>query len=131
MNSQSREDTVSHSPSNRCPSSGEGRKKTTNASLYPYPGQKVIPWELDIFISIAPLITLRIWKGGIDLNCLIKSDFHIRMPKGNGVDLSTYKRKVLQIVNVASECELTNSNYTELSQLYEKYKGNVWRVRKQ
>ncbi|RWW13753.1 hypothetical protein GW17_00022516 [Ensete ventricosum] len=44
--------------------------------------------------------------------------------KGNGVDLSTYKRKVLQIVNVASECELTNSNYTELSQLYEKYKGN-------
>ncbi|THU69091.1 hypothetical protein C4D60_Mb08t10710 [Musa balbisiana] len=45
--------------------------------------------------------------------------------KGNGVDLSTYKGKVLQIVNVASQCELTNSNYMELSQLYEKYKGNA------
>ncbi|CAL9146154.1 unnamed protein product [Musa hybrid cultivar] len=45
--------------------------------------------------------------------------------KGNGVDLSTYKGKVLQIVNVASRCELTNSNYMELSQLYEKYKRNA------
>ncbi|XP_064975165.1 probable phospholipid hydroperoxide glutathione peroxidase 6, mitochondrial [Musa acuminata AAA Group] len=48
--------------------------------------------------------------------------------KGNGVDLSTYKGKVLQIVNVASRCELTNSNYMELSQLYEKYKRNDFEI---
>ncbi|XP_028071451.1 uncharacterized protein LOC114273834 isoform X2 [Camellia sinensis] len=42
--------------------------------------------------------------------------------KGNDVDLSIYKGKVLLIVNVASQCGLTNSNYKELSQLYEKYK---------
>ncbi|KAL0393532.1 UNVERIFIED_CONTAM: putative phospholipid hydroperoxide glutathione peroxidase [Sesamum latifolium] len=43
--------------------------------------------------------------------------------KGNDVNLSTYKGKVLLIVNVASQCGLTNSNYTELTQLYEKYKN--------
>ncbi|KAL7260585.1 hypothetical protein ACSBR1_006279 [Camellia fascicularis] len=39
--------------------------------------------------------------------------------KGNDVDLGIYKGKVLLIVNVASQCGLTNSNYKELSQLYE------------
>ncbi|KAL0312609.1 UNVERIFIED_CONTAM: putative phospholipid hydroperoxide glutathione peroxidase [Sesamum radiatum] len=43
--------------------------------------------------------------------------------KGNDVNLSAYKGKVLLIVNVASQCGLTNSNYTELTQLYEKYKN--------
>ncbi|KAK7318252.1 hypothetical protein RJT34_02951 [Clitoria ternatea] len=43
--------------------------------------------------------------------------------KGHQVDLSTYKGKVLLIVNVASKCGMTNSNYAELNQLYEKYKG--------
>ncbi|KAH0708664.1 hypothetical protein KY284_010091 [Solanum tuberosum] len=58
---------------------------------------------------------------------------------GNDVDLSIYKGNVLLIVNVASKWErnnlcpednhdfktlfgMTNSNYTELNQLYEKYK---------
>ncbi|KAL5550716.1 hypothetical protein UlMin_000892 [Ulmus minor] len=49
-------------------------------------------------------------------------DFAVKDDKGNDVDLSTYKGKVLIIVNVASKCGLTNSNYTELNQLYEKYK---------
>ncbi|CAN6586082.1 unnamed protein product [Malus baccata var. baccata] len=49
-------------------------------------------------------------------------DFTVKDAKGNDVDLSTYKGKVLMIVNVASQCGLTNSNYTELAQLYEKYK---------
>ncbi|PRQ22023.1 putative glutathione peroxidase [Rosa chinensis] len=40
----------------------------------------------------------------------------------NDVDHNVYKRKVLLIVKVASKCGLTNSNYTELNQLYEKYK---------
>ncbi|KAG8382240.1 hypothetical protein BUALT_Bualt05G0057300 [Buddleja alternifolia] len=49
-------------------------------------------------------------------------DFTVKDAKGNDVDLSTYKGKVLLIVNVASQCGLTNSNYTELAKLYEKYK---------
>ncbi|GLT90889.1 hypothetical protein SLE2022_088040 [Rubroshorea leprosula] len=49
-------------------------------------------------------------------------DFTVKDAKGNDVDLSTYKGKVLLIVNVASKCGLTDSNYTELNQLYEKYK---------
>nr|AZL41273.1 glutathione peroxidase [Datisca glomerata] len=50
-------------------------------------------------------------------------DFTVKDARGNNVDLSSYKGKVLLIVNVASQCGLTNSNYTELSQLYEKYKN--------
>ncbi|KAK4435317.1 putative phospholipid hydroperoxide glutathione peroxidase [Sesamum alatum] len=50
-------------------------------------------------------------------------DFTVKDAKGNDVNLSTYKGKVLLIVNVASQCGLTNSNYTELTQLYEKYKN--------
>ncbi|XP_020217503.1 probable glutathione peroxidase 8 [Cajanus cajan] len=49
-------------------------------------------------------------------------DFAVKNAKGDVVDLSTYKGKVLLIVNVASKCGLTNSNYAELNQLYEKYK---------
>ncbi|KAJ1411822.1 Thioredoxin-like superfamily [Sesbania bispinosa] len=49
-------------------------------------------------------------------------DFTVKDARGNDVNLGDYKGKVLLIVNVASQCGLTNSNYTELSQLYEKYK---------
>ncbi|KAK9927222.1 hypothetical protein M0R45_024415 [Rubus argutus] len=49
-------------------------------------------------------------------------DFTVKDARGKDVDLSVYKGKVLLIVNVASQCGLTNSNYTELAQLYEKYK---------
>ncbi|KAL8170646.1 hypothetical protein V2J09_022450 [Rumex salicifolius] len=49
-------------------------------------------------------------------------DFVVKDARGNDVDLSQYKGKVLLIVNVASQCGLTNSNYTQLSQLYPKYK---------
>nr|ACH63236.1 glutathione peroxidase [Rheum australe] len=49
-------------------------------------------------------------------------DFVVKDARGNDVDLSQYKGKVLLIVNVASQCGLTNSNYTELSELYTKYK---------
>ncbi|WZZ14498.1 hypothetical protein YC2023_107587 [Brassica napus] len=48
--------------------------------------------------------------------------------KGNEVDLSIYKGKVLLIVNVASQCGLTNSNYTELAQLYQKYKDHGFEI---
>ena len=49
-------------------------------------------------------------------------DFTVKDARGNDVDLSTYKGKVLLIVNVASQCGLASSNYTDMSKLYEKYK---------
>jgi glutathione peroxidase len=49
-------------------------------------------------------------------------DFTVKDIRGNDVDLSIYKGKVLLIVNVASQCGLTNSNYTELNGVYTKYK---------
>ncbi|XP_065858268.1 probable glutathione peroxidase 8 [Euphorbia lathyris] len=49
-------------------------------------------------------------------------EFTVKDDKGNDVNLSIFKGKVLLIVNVASKCGMTNSNYTELNQLYEKYK---------
>ncbi|XP_054808434.1 probable phospholipid hydroperoxide glutathione peroxidase [Prosopis cineraria] len=55
-------------------------------------------------------------------------DFTVKDAKGNDVNLGDYKGKVLLIVNVASQCGLTNSNYTELGQLYEKYKGKGFEI---
>ncbi|KAF8096996.1 hypothetical protein N665_0297s0007 [Sinapis alba] len=55
-------------------------------------------------------------------------DFTVKDAKGNEVDLSTYKGKALLIVNVASQCGLTNSNYTELAQLYQKYKDHGFEI---
>lgn len=48
--------------------------------------------------------------------------------KGNDVDLSLYRGKVLLIVNVASKCGLTNNNYTELNELYQKYKEHGFEI---
>lgn len=50
-------------------------------------------------------------------------DFTVKDIDGKDVPLSTFKGKVLLIVNVASRCGLTTSNYTELSSVYEKYKN--------
>ncbi|KAK3034570.1 hypothetical protein RJ639_033816 [Escallonia herrerae] len=49
-------------------------------------------------------------------------EFTVKDARGNDVELNKYKGKVLLIVNVASQCGLTNSNYTELATLYQKYK---------
>ncbi|KAL6502313.1 hypothetical protein OROHE_024591 [Orobanche hederae] len=65
-------------------------------------------------------------------------EFTVKDAKGKDVDLSIYKGKVLLIVNVASQCciespyegctrraselGLTKSNYSELTDLYNKYK---------
>ncbi|KDP25446.1 hypothetical protein JCGZ_20602 [Jatropha curcas] len=49
-------------------------------------------------------------------------DFTVKDAEGKDLDLGIFKGKVLLIVNVASKCGMTNSNYTELNQLYEKYK---------
>ncbi|XP_021895356.1 probable glutathione peroxidase 8 isoform X1 [Carica papaya] len=53
---------------------------------------------------------------------IICLNHYLQDAKGNYVQLSTYRGKVLLVVNVASKCGMTNSNYSELNQLYEKYK---------
>lgn len=50
-------------------------------------------------------------------------DFTVKDIRGNDVNLSQYSGKVLLIVNVASRCGLTQTNYKELNVLYEKYKN--------
>ncbi|XP_074303963.1 putative phospholipid hydroperoxide glutathione peroxidase [Silene latifolia] len=55
-------------------------------------------------------------------------EFVVKDARGNEVDLSIYKGKVLLIVNVASQCGLTNSNYPELTKLYETYKDQGFEI---
>ncbi|WCJ30407.1 glutathione peroxidase 1 [Euphorbia peplus] len=49
-------------------------------------------------------------------------DYTVKDIDAKDVPLSKFKGKILLIVNVASKCGLTSSNYTELSHIYEKYK---------
>ncbi|PHU15735.1 putative phospholipid hydroperoxide glutathione peroxidase [Capsicum chinense] len=55
-------------------------------------------------------------------------DFTVKDIQGNEVPLSNYRGKVLLIVNVASKCGLTDSNYKELNVLYEKYKDQGFEI---
>ncbi|XP_027353415.1 probable glutathione peroxidase 5 [Abrus precatorius] len=49
-------------------------------------------------------------------------EFTVKDAKDKDVDLSSFKGKVLLVVNVASKCGFTNSNYTQLTELYNRYK---------
>ncbi|KAK9682893.1 hypothetical protein RND81_10G104700 [Saponaria officinalis] len=55
-------------------------------------------------------------------------DYTVKDIDGKDVPLSNFKGKVLLIVNVASKCGLTSSNYTELSHVYEKYKPQGFEI---
>ncbi|XP_058094090.1 probable glutathione peroxidase 2 [Magnolia sinica] len=55
-------------------------------------------------------------------------DFTVKDIRGNDVSLSSYSGKVLLIVNVASKCGLTHSNYKELNILYENYKNKGFEI---
>uniref|UniRef100_A0A6M2EYH9 Glutathione peroxidase n=1 Tax=Populus davidiana TaxID=266767 RepID=A0A6M2EYH9_9ROSI len=55
-------------------------------------------------------------------------DFTVKDIHGNDTSLSEYSGKVLLIVNVASKCGLTHSNYKELNVLYEKYKNQGFEI---
>ncbi|XP_007026518.2 PREDICTED: probable glutathione peroxidase 2 [Theobroma cacao] len=55
-------------------------------------------------------------------------EFTVKDIRGNDVSLSEYSGKVLLIVNVASKCGLTHSNYKELNVLYEKYKNQGFEI---
>lgn len=48
-------------------------------------------------------------------------DFTVKDIHGKEVKLEKYKGKVVIIVNLASECGLTDTNYKQLNELYEKY----------
>lgn len=55
-------------------------------------------------------------------------DFTVKDIRGNDVSLNDYSGKVLLIVNVASQCGLTQTNYKELNELYEKYKDQGFEI---
>ncbi|KAK4747077.1 hypothetical protein SAY87_026114 [Trapa incisa] len=55
-------------------------------------------------------------------------DFTVKDIDRKDVPLNKFKGKVLLIVNVASRCGLTSSNYSELSHLYEKYKNQGFEI---
>ncbi|KAK9279090.1 hypothetical protein L1049_012765 [Liquidambar formosana] len=55
-------------------------------------------------------------------------DYTVKDIDGKDVSLSKFKGKVLLIVNVASKCGLTKSNYSELSHIYEKYKPQGFEI---
>ncbi|KAK4376287.1 hypothetical protein RND71_006964 [Anisodus tanguticus] len=55
-------------------------------------------------------------------------EFTVKDSKGIDVNLSNFNGKVLLVVNVASKCSFTNSNYTQLTELYNKYKDKGFEV---
>ncbi|GAV82742.1 GSHPx domain-containing protein [Cephalotus follicularis] len=55
-------------------------------------------------------------------------EFTVKDSKGKDVDLSIYKGKVLLVVNVASKCGFTDSNYTQLTKLYAIYKDKGFEI---
>ncbi|GBF98663.1 phospholipid hydroperoxide glutathione peroxidase-like [Raphidocelis subcapitata] len=54
---------------------------------------------------------------------LYDSGIKVKTLEGEDFPLEKLKGKVALITNVACKCGLTNSNYTELVALYDKYKG--------
>lgn len=55
-------------------------------------------------------------------------DFSATDIHGSEVPLDKYKGNVLLIVNVASNCGLTERNYKQLNELYEKYESKGLRI---
>ncbi|KAH0828860.1 hypothetical protein HID58_031411 [Brassica napus] len=55
-------------------------------------------------------------------------EFTVKDSSGKDVNLSIYQGKVLLLVNVASKCGFTESNYTQLTELYRKYKDQGFEI---
>ncbi|CAL0310328.1 unnamed protein product [Lupinus luteus] len=55
-------------------------------------------------------------------------EFTVKDAKGKDVSLRIYEGKILLVVNVASKCGFTNSNYTQLTDLYNKYKDRGFEI---
>ncbi|VDN85756.1 unnamed protein product [Brugia pahangi] len=71
--------------------------------------------ELEIFV----IYTVFVAKED-SLNTIYQ--FQVRDINGAEVSLNRYRNKVVLIVNVASQCGLTHSNYAQLKNLHDKYK---------
>ncbi|KAJ0979641.1 hypothetical protein J5N97_015115 [Dioscorea zingiberensis] len=54
--------------------------------------------------------------------------FTVKDSTGKDVDLGIYRGKVVLVVNVASKCGFTDSNYTQLTTLYNKYKEKDFEI---
>jgi glutathione peroxidase len=48
--------------------------------------------------------------------------FHAKDSDGQEVSLDKYRGKVVIIINTASQCRYTDSNYSQLKELLDKYK---------
>ncbi len=55
-------------------------------------------------------------------------DFSVKNIEGKKVKLDAYKGEVLLLVNVASQCGLTEPNYPRLEKLFRKYKDQGFRI---
>lgn len=55
-------------------------------------------------------------------------EFTVKDFKGKDVNLNVYKGKVLLVVNVASKCGFTDSNYSQLTDLYNRYKDQDFEI---
>ncbi|ERN18514.1 hypothetical protein AMTR_s00065p00043720 [Amborella trichopoda] len=92
-------------------------------SSSPLFGRRVLPL-LSLSLPISLSRPLR--KPGVAFAAAVTEksihDFTVKDIDGKDVSLNKFKGKVLLIVNVASKCGLTKSNYTELTHIYEKYK---------
>jgi glutathione peroxidase len=55
-------------------------------------------------------------------------DFKVKDIDGKDVDLGAFKGKTLLVVNVASQCGLTEKQYGSLGKLHEKYKGSGFEI---
>ncbi|XP_051214413.1 probable glutathione peroxidase 4 [Lolium perenne] len=55
-------------------------------------------------------------------------EFTVKDCNGKEVCLETYKGKVLLVVNVASKCGFTETNYTQLTELYQKYREKDFEI---
>eukprot|EP00252_Welwitschia_mirabilis_P016145 TRINITY_DN35676_c0_g1_i1.p1 TRINITY_DN35676_c0_g1~~TRINITY_DN35676_c0_g1_i1.p1 ORF type:complete len:200 (-),score=26.80 TRINITY_DN35676_c0_g1_i1:280-879(-) len=78
---------------------------------------------LKSFVCLISLSVLLIMSASTAQTEKSVHDFTVKDIKGNDVQLSNFKGKALVIVNVASQCGLTNSNYKELNELYSQYKN--------
>uniref|UniRef100_A0A0R3RL78 Glutathione peroxidase n=1 Tax=Elaeophora elaphi TaxID=1147741 RepID=A0A0R3RL78_9BILA len=80
------------------------------------------------FYNIHPFTVFRNTASNSDRSLMKMSsattiyDFTVKDADGKDVSLGKYRGKPVVIVNVASQCGLTNSNYTELKELVEHYK---------
>lgn len=77
--------------------------------------------QLDVKLSLYFQAASDDWKSAKSVY-----EFTVNDIGGNPVSLEKYRGNVLLIVNVASQCGLTATNYKELQELHEKFNDKVY-----